>query len=109
MLFGDRLKQLREEKDIKQSELAKILNIASSTVGMYEQNRRTPDFKTLNQIADFFGVSSDYLLCRTDIRTYEENAIAAHMDDRTTQLSEEGKKELDNFIDYLISKEKNNQ
>lgn len=110
MQFGDRLKQLREEKNIKQSELADIFNISSSTIGMYEQNRRTPDFKLLNKFADFFDVSVDYLLCRTDIRNFEENTIAAHMDDRTKTLSEEQRKRLDDFIDFLIFEEmkKNN-
>lgn len=105
MQFGDRLKELREEKELKQAELANLFNISPSTIGMYEQNRRTPDFALLNSIADYFGVSIDYLLGRTDIRNYEENTIAAHTDDRTQQLSEEGRKRLDDFIDYLIFEE----
>lgn len=105
MQFGDRLKELREEKELKQAELANLFNISPSTIGMYEQNRRTPDFALLNSIADYFGVSVDYLLGRTDIRNYEENTIAAHTDDRTQQLSEEGRKKLDDFIDYLIFEE----
>ena len=105
MQFGDRLKELREEKELKQAELASLFNISPSTIGMYEQNRRTPDFTLLNSIADYFGVSIDYLLGRTNIRNYEENTIAAHTDDRTQQLSEEGRKKLDDFIDYLIFEE----
>ena len=105
MQFGDRLKELREEKELKQAELANLFNISPSTIGMYEQNRRTPDFALLNSIADYFGVSVDYLLGRTNIRNHEENTIAAHTDDRTQQLSEEGRKKLDDFIDYLIFEE----
>lgn len=105
MQFGDRLKELREEKELKQAELANLFNISPSTIGMYEQNRRTPDFALLNSIADYFGVSVDYLLGRTNIRHYEENTIAAHTNDRTQQLSEEGRKRLDDFIDYLIFEE----
>ena len=105
MQFGDRLKELREEKELKQAELANLFNISPSTIGMYEQNRRTPDFALLNSIADYFGVSIDYLLGRTNIRNYEENTIAAHTDDRTQQLSEEGRKRLEDFIDYLIFEE----
>lgn len=109
MQFGDRLKLLREEKDIKQSDLAKKFNISASTIGMYEQNRRTPDFTLLSSLADFFNVSVDYLLCRTDIRNYEEYTIAAHTDDRTQQLSDEDRKQLDDFIDFLIAKSKKNE
>lgn len=109
MQFGDRLKELREEKDIKQSELAKIFNISASTIGMYEQNRRTPDYSILSSIADFFDVSVDFLLGRTNIRNYEENTIAAHTDNRTQQLSDEDKKQLDDFIDFLIAKSQKNE
>ncbi len=109
MQFGDRLKLLREEKDIKQSDLAKKFNISASTIGMYEQNRRTPDFTLLSSLADFFNVSVDYLLCRTDIRNYEEYTIAAHTDDRTQQLSDEDRKQLDDFIDFLIAKSKKDE
>ncbi len=109
MQFGDRLKLLREEKDIKQSDLAKKFNISASTIGMYEQNRRNPDFTLLSYLADFFNVSVDYLLCRTDIRNYEEYTIAAHTDDRTQQLSDEDRKQLDDFIDFLIAKSKKDE
>lgn len=109
MQFGDRLKELREEKELKQAELANLFNISPSTIGMYEQNRRTPDFTLLSSLADFFNVSVDYLLCRTDIRNYEEYTIAAHTDDRTQQLSDDDRKQLDDFIDFLIAKSKKDE
>lgn len=65
-MFGDRLKKLREDKDLRQKELAKIIGLSDRTIGMYEQGRREPDFNTLTKLADFFNVSIDYLLGRTD-------------------------------------------
>ncbi|WP_051350727.1 helix-turn-helix domain-containing protein [Caloramator sp. ALD01] len=65
-MFGSRLKMLREEKGLKQKDLAKIIGISDRTIGMYEQGRREPDFETLIKIADHFGVTTDYLLGRTD-------------------------------------------
>lgn len=63
-----RLKEIREKKKLSQAELAKLLNISSSAVGMYEQNRRFPkDENMLKAIAGFFNVSIDYLLGLTDI------------------------------------------
>lgn len=71
-MFDKRLKLLRNEKDLKQSELADILGVSNSTIGMYEQGRRYPDLDTLQKIADYFDVSVDYLLGRTDIRKFED-------------------------------------
>lgn len=62
MNFGDTLRNLIEERNITQKELAKHLNIAPSTLGSYVQNARTPDFSTLKSLAKYFEVSIDYLL-----------------------------------------------
>lgn len=67
--FPDRLKQLRKEKELYQKDLADKLNLGRATVGGYEQGTRFPDKETLNQLADFFDVSVDYLLGRTDQRS----------------------------------------
>jgi transcriptional regulator with XRE-family HTH domain len=66
--LGERLAALRKEKGLSQAELAKLLNIGQSTIAMYERNRRTPDPATLKRLADFFDVSVDYLLGRTNNR-----------------------------------------
>lgn len=65
-MFGTTLKTLRKQYNLTQSELAKKLRISASTIGMYEQNRRTPDNQTLSDLASFFNVSVDYLLGRED-------------------------------------------
>lgn len=62
MKFGDKLRTLIEENNITQKELATKLNIAPSTVSSYVQNTREPDFETLKIVADFFQVTTDYLL-----------------------------------------------
>ena len=69
MSFGERLKVLIEEREITQKELAKAFNIAASTMGCYVQNTREPDFSTLKALADFFDVSTDYLLERPERST----------------------------------------
>jgi len=62
MRFGDKLRALIEEQDITQKDLAMQLNLAPSTLGSYVQNTREPDFATLKLLANYFGVSTDYLL-----------------------------------------------
>lgn len=66
--LGQRLADLRREKGFSQLQLARILNMGQSTIAMYERDKRSPDNKTLERLADFFDVSVDYLLCLTDIR-----------------------------------------
>lgn len=61
-----RLKELRKTKDITQEELAKQLQLSPSAIGMYETGRREPDFDTLQKIADYFHVSTDYILGREE-------------------------------------------
>lgn len=103
--FANRLRTERELLNLKQGEFAAKLNIPPNTYNGYETGKRMPNLDVVNTIANALGVSVDYLLGRTDIRNYEENTIAAHTDDRTQQLSEEGRKKLDDFIDYLIFEE----
>lgn len=64
MNIGERIAQLRKNRSMSQFQLAKTLNIATSTLGMYETNKRKPNMEMLEKLADFFGVSIDYLLGR---------------------------------------------
>ena len=65
---GSRIKLLREEKGLKQEELAKILSIAPSTIGMYERDAREPNDEIKIKMAEYFGVSIDFLLGKSDVR-----------------------------------------
>lgn len=68
-MFKKRLISLRKKKKLTQDELAKILGISRGALSMYEIGQREPDFATLKKIADFFHISTDYLLGRTNIMT----------------------------------------
>ena len=61
-----RLKELRKEKNISQLKLALDLSMNQNTISRYETGEREADYKTLIKIADYFNVSTDYLLERTD-------------------------------------------
>lgn len=71
-MLGNRLKSLREERGLNQNELANLLSVSSSAIGMYETNKREPNDELTVKIASFFGVSTDYLLGRTDSRKEEK-------------------------------------
>ena len=63
-----RLKGLREEKNLNQAQIAEFLNISQRTYSYYENGRDIPII-LLIKLADFYNVSIDYLLNRTNIRT----------------------------------------
>ena len=65
MNIGDIIAELRMDKDMNQEDLAAILNISRSTLANWESGNRRIDIETLVVIANYFGVSCDYLLGRT--------------------------------------------
>lgn len=65
-MCGPRISELRESNNLTQEELAKNVGITRASLSHYETSRREPDFDTLTKIADYFQVSLDYLMGRTD-------------------------------------------
>lgn len=63
-----RLKQLRKEKGITQLKLAMDLGMNQNSISRYETEEHEADYKTLIAFADYFNVSLDYLLGRSDIK-----------------------------------------
>lgn len=68
MIFNERLKTLRKEKKMTQEAAAMVLGLNYRHYQRLEADGNTPNFSNLVQIADFFGVSMDYLAGRTDKR-----------------------------------------
>ncbi|MEW6227487.1 MAG: helix-turn-helix transcriptional regulator [Bacillota bacterium] len=64
--LGDRIKTLRSAKDLTQEDLARQLCVNRATLANWEINRTDPDYDSLQQLAKFFGVSTDYLLGLSD-------------------------------------------
>lgn len=67
-VFGTRLRELREEANLSQRQLGEKLGTTKTTINRYENDLREPEFATLIQIVNFFGVSADYLLGIKDSR-----------------------------------------
>lgn len=67
--FAQRLKTLRKERGITQQQLADGVGISKGGLSYYENAGRTPDISILERFADYFGVTTDYLLGRTNAQT----------------------------------------
>lgn len=106
--FADRLKDERIKKGLSQTELAKTLFLGQTSVSKYESGKQIPEMPTLQKIADFFDISIDYLLGKTDIKNYDykETTIALHSDVDYKDLPQEAKDEIYNFIGYVKQKYK---
>ena len=68
MTTGAILAQLRKERDIGQKEIAAYLKVSIGTISNYENNVHSPDLAMLCRLADYFDVTTDYLLGRTAYR-----------------------------------------
>lgn len=64
----NRIKLLREENNIYQKDLAKLLNVSAPAINYYENEKRAIDTKTASILADYFNVSIDFLLGKSDVR-----------------------------------------
>lgn len=73
--FKDRLRDLRKENKLTQEEFANKLGLVRTTVTNYELGRNIPEADILNMIADYFNVTVDYLLGRTNSRNYPSEAL----------------------------------
>ena len=62
MEFNEKLHELRKSKGISLKELGAIVGVAESTMSLYESGKRQPDYETLLKLAEYYGVTVDYLL-----------------------------------------------
>lgn len=103
-MLGKRLRLLREELNLKQTELAEQLKINRVTYNRYETGEREPDLETLKKIANFFNVSTDYLLGNSNVRTPISTIAAHRTDDPTDELPEDARKSIEDFKKFIFEK-----
>ncbi|MDF2505516.1 helix-turn-helix transcriptional regulator [Clostridium sp.] len=110
MTFGQKLKQLRMESNLTQSELAEKLNLSKANISKYESNDIEPNLQTLTAISKLFNISIDYLLkdnFQQESLTLDEELQQLLNDPDTMvafkdfkNLSETDKQEIINFIRF---------
>lgn len=106
MKFSDNLRNLRVSRNMTQMDLAKSLNTSQSAITAWERSAREPDFRTIQKIADFFGVPMSTLLPQDD--TIDEdytNSIAnsLHKNPKLRTLFDKVKFLSDADLDVVIS------
>jgi transcriptional regulator with XRE-family HTH domain len=112
-VLGERIKKLRKQRKITQEELGKKVNVTKVSISGYENGNRTPDTETLQKIADYFGVTTDYLLGRTDekerswndLTEKDEKDIAKRMEELKKDLMEGADSDGLNYLGEPLSKE----
>jgi len=92
-VVASRIKQLRKEKGITQLELADGTKLGLSTIKQYESKKRVPDKHNLSVIANYFGVLEDWLIGKTEYRTW-----LSKFDE---ELGNKGIKEMNKRIGFL--------
>jgi len=105
--FGERLRDLRIQKKLSQTELGKLIGVQATHIGRYERNESKPSAKYLQLLADCFDVSADYLY-----NGVEEDAAIADLKDKELvamfkkidDLSAEEKELIKKFIDLVLTK-----
>lgn len=65
--FSERLFELRRQRDLTQLDLANYIGLNKQTISQYERGVRRPDIETLSALCDYFNVSTDYILGKSDV------------------------------------------
>lgn len=113
MSLGERIKELRKTKKLTQVEFARIFQISNGTIAMWETDKRQPDFNMLQKLADYFGVTTDYLLGRETQSEKSEIVVPDKYKDimfafenGAENLTQEDIDDVIKFIEFLKNKKK---
>ena len=101
--IGIRLRQLRMQKGVTGDDVAKFLGLTRPQYTAYESGTQSAK-RHADRLADYFAVSADYILCRTNIR--QENKLSPELNallDSYNQLNDDGKATLRLYLDFLLS------
>ena len=101
--IGQRLRQLRTQKGATGDDVARYLHITRPQYTAYESGTQSAK-RHADRLADYFGVSADYILCRTNIR--QENKLTPELNailESYEMLNDNGKAALRLYLDFLLS------
>jgi len=102
----NRITELRKNKKISQKELGELLGVAQNTVCNWENGRREPEYEMLLKLANFFGVSTDYLLGNSDSESSpcdisSDSAADSEKARLLEQFSRLSESEMQEALDYI--------
>ena len=103
-----RLRELRQNAGLTMKQLGKQLNLAESTISLYESGKRAPDLETVKAFAIYFNVSVDYLLGLTDekegpLAEINEETLDAEIMAHLKSLSPEDLEKVDFFVQGILA------
>lgn len=104
-----RLKELRLQKRLKQSELAEVLHVKQNTISNWENGKTEISNADAIAIANFFGVTVDYLLGRSEEKTPSDEELSEgerELIELVSQLTDDEIKQIAQFIQFLVSQRK---
>ncbi|MQS44280.1 helix-turn-helix domain-containing protein [Companilactobacillus mishanensis] len=111
--LGERIKSLRKQKRLKQSDIAKTIGKSSMAISYYERGTREPDAHSLKLLADLLDTTTDYLLGATDNPNEvsqdapnQEAVVATHLDTDYENLTDSEKKQIQDFIKLIKNQKK---
>ena len=84
----NRIKSLREDRDLRQTDVAEAVGIDQRSLSNYETGKTNPDSETVVRLANFFGVSCDYLLGASDCNLLDNKAVARELEEIEKRLGE---------------------
>ena len=99
-----RLREIREQFKIQQKDICTALGIAQNTYSQYENNKREPNSETLCKIADFYNVTLDYLVGRTDTPTPVPQTAQSAETEIQTEFNKLTESEQKDVLDYICFK-----
>ena len=112
MSFGERLKKVRQEKGLSQSELGKMVDIHYTQIGRYESKGASPSAEVLKKLANKLEVSADYLMNGTLEQIADEvinDKALINQFNRIAKLNDEDRKVVVSLIDAFLFKQEMKQ
>lgn len=109
--IGDRLRDLRTSKGVNQDQAAESCGISRIALARYETGARIPRAEIVTKLADYYGVSVDYLLCRegatanTDIKEAPADTKADKGAELFAKLNDESKAQALQYMEFLMQKQ----
>lgn len=86
--YKNRIRDLREDRDLRQTDVSKATGIDQKTLSNYETGKTSPDSYALIRLADFFGVSIDYLVGRTEIDIKSKEDLTSRLEGMKNMIDE---------------------
>ena len=104
MPVGERLRELRKSKDLTQAQVADGINCTPAAYNRYETGERQPPTDALTKLADYFGVSLDYLLGRAPLRDSALSEYEIEFIKKLRSLPDSVKEDTMDFLDIKLKK-----